>query len=242
MPTADLAARRALLKLAATDRQADAAAHDRGTLPEIGVISDGSKRAAELAGKIALAQAEVSDIDAAARKLDAEIDSVRARAARDNERLTSGGAASKELESLQREVESLARRQATLEDEALELMERREVAAAALAAVESELAGVTADVEAATVRRDDRWADIDDEIARLSVQRAALVADVPPDVLAIYTRVRGAGKVAAAALVGDRCGGCQMTLDRQSLEEIRSAADDAVARCPECSAILVRDA
>jgi predicted nucleic acid-binding Zn-ribbon protein len=31
-----------------------------------------------------------------------------------------------------------------------------------------------------------------------------------------------------------------MGLDRQSLEEIRTAAPDSVRRCPECGAILVR--
>ena len=240
MPTSDLAAQRALLRLADTDRRADATSHERGALSEIAVISAGSARAAELVGKVALAEAELSDIDVAARKLDAEIDTVRARAARDQDRLTAG-AASKELEGLQREVESLARRQATLEDEALELMERRETADAALAGLRAELTAIGSDVDAATVRRNDRWADIDDELGRLAVQRAALAAGVPDDVLAIYTRVRATGKVAAAALVGERCGACQMTLDRQSLEEIRSAPADALTRCPECGALLVRN-
>lgn len=240
MPTVDLAAQRALLQLADTDRRADAATHERTALPEIGVISAGTSRTEELRGQVAIAEAELADIDSAAAKLDAEIDSVRSRAARDNERLTLG-AASKELESLQREVESLARRQATLEDDALELMERRESAEGVIAGLRTELAAVSAEVDAATVRRNDRWADIDDELARLAVQRAALVADLPADVLAIYTRVRASGKVAAAALVGERCGACQMALDRQSLEEIRSAADDALTRCPECSAILLRN-
>lgn len=240
MPTADLASQRALLQLAETDRLADAATHERASLPELGVIADGSKRADEIAGKIALADAELSDIDFAARKLDGEIDSVRARAARDYERLTAG-AASKELENLQREIESLARRQASLEDDALELMERRETAEGAIAALRAEGNAVAAEVDAATVRRDDRWADIDVDLARLAVQRAALTEGLPADVLAIYSRVRGAGKVAAAALLGDRCGGCRMALDRQTLEEVRSSADEALARCPECGAILVKN-
>lgn len=241
MPNADIAAQRALLKLADTDRLADAAAHQRGVLPEIGVIEDGARRAAELREKVALAEVEVGDIDAAARKLDGEIDSVRARAARDQERLASGAASPKEMENLQHEILSLARRQETLEDEALELMERRETAAAGLDAIQSELGALSRDVDAATVRRDDQWADIDGELARFTVQRAAVVVEIPADVMAIYERVRGAGKVAAAALQGDRCGACGLSLDRATIEDLRSAPAEAVPRCPECGTLLVRN-
>jgi predicted nucleic acid-binding Zn-ribbon protein len=242
VPNADLAAQRALLKLADTDRRADAAAHQRDALPEIGVIADSTRRSAELREKVALGEAEVGDIDAAARKLDAEIDSVRARSDRDKERLASGAGTPKEMENLQHEILSLARRQETLEDEALELMERRESAAAALESVRGELSDLSAKIDAATVRRNDRWAEIDAELDRYAVQRASVAQEIPADVMAIYERARGAGKVAAAALQGERCGACGMSLDRASLEDMRSAAADVVSRCPECGALLVRNA
>lgn len=241
MPTVDLAAQRALLQLADTDRLADAAAHERESLPELGVIAEGVKSGAELSGRVALAEVEVADLETAARKLDAEIDSVRQRADRDAERLASGAASHKEMENLQHEIESLARRQATLEDEALELMERRETADAALQAVKDEITTVARGVDAATVKRNDLWADIDSELGRLAVQRASLAAGLPADVMAIYERVRAAGKVAAASLVGDRCTGCGMSLDRIAFDEIRGAAPDALTRCPECSTILIRN-
>lgn len=241
MPTVDLAAQRALLQLADTDRLADAAAHERESLPELAAIAEGGKIVAELNGRVALAEVEVADLDTAARKLDGEIDSVRQRADRDAQRLASGAAAPKEMENLQHEIDSLARRQGTLEDEALELMERREAADAALSAVKDEIVTVTREVDAATVRRNDRWADLDAELGRLGVQRASLTAGLPADVLAIYERVRGAGKVAAAPLVGDRCTGCGMSLDRVAFDEIRGAAPDALTRCPECGTILVRN-
>lgn len=241
MLTADLAAQRALLRLAATDREADAAAHERTSLPENGVIADGGVRSAELRERIALAEVEVGDIDTATRKLDGEIESVRARAARDDERLASGAASPKETENLQRERESLTRRQSTLEDDALELMEQRETADAALASVRDQLDAVERGVREATTVRDRAWAGIDEQIRRLAVQRAALAAEVPADAIVVYDRLRGAGKIAAAGLTGDRCGACGMGLDRASLDEIRSAAADALPRCPECSALLVRN-
>lgn len=239
--TADLAAQRALLRLAATDHEADAAAHERVALPENAVIADGATRSAELREKVALAEVEVGDIDAAARKLDGEIESVRARAARDQELLASGAASPKEMENLQREIESLSRRQSTLEDDALELMEQREVTDGGLASVRDQLAAIDGEIRDATVRRDAAWSGLDAEIGRLTIQRAALAAEIPADAVAVYERLRAAGKVAAATLAGDRCGGCGMALDRASLEEIRSAAETAVPRCPECGTLLIRN-
>lgn len=240
MPTADPAAQQTLLDLADVDRALEAAQHRRASLPELAVIADGAGRIDELNGRLVLAQTEIGDLDRAARKLDDEIDAVRARAARDTERLTSGAAGPKELESLQSEVESLARRQGTLEDDALELMEKRETADAAMAQVQADLDAVMADVAAATGRRDDAFADIDDEVGRLATRRDELTGGLPGDLLALYERIRAAGKVAAGALAGGRCGACRMALDRQFLEEIRTASPDSVQRCPECGAILVR--
>lgn len=241
MPTADLAAQRALLKLADTDRQIDTARHRRDGLPEIAYLAEAAQGRQQLADTTALREVEVGDLDAAARKLDAEIESVSLRVRRDEERLASAAVAAKEAENLQREVESLARRKASLEDDALELMEQREQAESTLASLRGQAASLETEIAAATIRRDAQQTAIDDDLARLSVQRAALVAEVPGAVLGVYDRIRAAGKVAAAGLSGDRCGGCGMALDKASLDELRTAAADEVPRCPECGALLVRN-
>jgi predicted nucleic acid-binding Zn-ribbon protein len=240
VPSADPAVQRTLLDLAEVDQAADAAQHRRSSLPELAVIAAGATRIDDLSGRLVLAQAEVGDLDRAGRKLDDEIDAVRARSARDQDRLVSGAVPAKELENLQSEVESLARRQATLEDEALELMERRETADAAMAHAQADLDAAMAEVNGASASRDEKFAAIDADLTDLAGKRAGLVAGLPPDLLALYDRIRDAGKVAAGALTGGQCGACRMGLDRQSLEEIRSATPDSVQRCPECGAILVR--
>lgn len=242
MPTADPAAQQTLLELADIDRAADAARHRRATLPELRVIADGAGRIDELSGRLVLAQTEVGDLDRVARKLDDEIDSVRRRADRDRERLASGAAPAKELENLQREVESLVRRQSSLEDDALELMERRESAEAAMATVQTELDTAMDEVNRATGSRNDRFADIDDELGTLDARREALVGGLPDDLVALYERIRGSGKVAAGRLTGSQCGACRMVVDNVALAQMRTAPPDAVQRCPECGAILVRSA
>lgn len=241
MPTVDLAAQRDLVQLAETDRLSDAAAHQRATLAEISIIEQGQSKLDDLHSRVALIEAEIGDISLAMRKLDTEIESVRSRAQRDADRLASGAATPKEMESLQREMESLARRQDTLEEELLELMEQQESVTGSLQAATAELTELSREVDAATVRRDTQWADLDAELSRLELQRSTLRHSLADEVLAIYDRLRSLGKVGAAALVGDQCSGCNMGLDRSSLVEIRSAAPDALVRCPECSTILARN-
>lgn len=240
MPTADPAAQRAVLELAEVDRAIDNARHRRSGLPELALIADADTRIREVTDRAVLARTDVDDLARAGRKLDDEIDGVRARAERDQQRLATGAVPPKELENLQREIESLARRQHTLEEEALELMERREEADTALAALEEQRRTLHTDLDTATASRDQQWRAIDTELAELTERRAALTGQIPADVLAIYDRLRAADRVAAGELVGDRCTACQISIDRTSLDGIQAAPAEVVQRCPECGAILVR--
>lgn len=237
---ADPFVQRRLLDVARLDRTIAAAQHRRRSLPELAVIADGTATVDRLRGALVLKQAEVGDLDRESRKLDQEIDAVRSRAKRDSDRLAAGTAPARDLENMQHELVSLARRQSTLEDEALELMERREVADAEIARTESELADARAQVGAAEQRRDDAFADLDDEVGRSAAERAELVGGMPPELVALYEQIRARGRTAAAALNGSRCEACRMDLDRSALGDIWAAGVDEVVRCTECGAILIR--
>jgi len=237
---ADPFIQRRLLDLARIDQAVAAAEHRRRTLPELAQIADGTATVERLRGALVRGQAEIGDLDRESRKLDQEIDAVRARAKRDSDRLAAGVAPARDLENMQHELVSLARRQSTLEDEALELMERRETADAQVTQVDAELATARADLQAAEQRRDDAFADINDEIARVTAERAGLTDGMPADLLALYEQIRARGRTAAAALNGPRCEACRMDLDRSALNDIWAAGVDQVVRCTECGAILIR--
>lgn len=240
MPQADPTDQRHLLDLAATDRAIASANHRRTGLPELAIIAAGAERVASLRTARVKAETEVADLGRDAKKLDAEIDQVRARADRDASRMASGGGPAKDLTSLQHEIDTLARRQSDLEDQALELMERLETADAVLTDATAAYEAGAGEIGAAQARRDDQFADIDDELARLSATRAEQAAGLPDALLVLYDRIRASGKIAAAELKGAQCQACRLSLDAVALGEIRSAAADQVVRCPECGAILVR--
>ena len=181
-PKADPFVQRRLLDVARIDQAISAAEHRRRTLPELPLISAGTSRVEELRNAGILAQTEIGDLDRAARKLDKRSTPCGRGPSATRTGLAAGIAPSKDLENMQHEIVSLARRQSTLEDEALELMERRRGRGRrACAAPSGDLAtAARADLEAAQRRRDDAFADLDDGLQRVSAERATLVDGMPP--------------------------------------------------------------
>jgi predicted nucleic acid-binding Zn-ribbon protein len=174
--------------------------------------------------------------------LDNDVETVRNRAARDEARLQAGGLPSRELESLQHEIATLARRQSTLEDELLDVMERGEAAERTLSELTERHEALLAEQRELEERRDAAFTEIDAAIAERTPQRAAIAAEVPADLLALYERARTQTGTGAALLKQRRCEACHIELSGTELAAARSAAPDAVIRCDNCRAVLVRTA
>jgi predicted nucleic acid-binding Zn-ribbon protein len=239
---ADPAVQRRLLDLQAVDTTLAQLAHRRRSLPELAEIVRCDERLALLADDAVRVETEVNDLSREQRRLEQEVDLVRQRADRDRLRMDAGAVSSpKELESLQHEINSLGRRQSDLEDQVLELMERREEVEGRLADVRAEVEKALAERHAAASTRDATWAQIDGEASLAGRAREAIAAEVPADLLALYERIREhSGGVGAAMLRGHRCEGCRLELSPAELSRAKAAGADAVLRCEECRRILVR--
>jgi hypothetical protein len=239
---ADPAAQLRLLDLQAVDTVLAQLVHRRGRLPELADIARADERLADLQADTVRAETEVSDLDREQKRVDRDVEQVRNRAQRDRGRMDSGSVGSaKELESLQHEVATLARRQSTLEDQELEVMERREESESRLAEVRAEAERVGAERAEAVGRRDTAYEQIDAETATHDAERTSLVLDIPEALLTLYEKVRAqAGGTGAAALRARRCEGCRLELAGTELTAARNAAPDLVLRCEECRRILVR--
>jgi predicted nucleic acid-binding Zn-ribbon protein len=230
-----------LLDMQARDAALARLEHRRRTLPELAVIADADTRLAALRDDVVRAETEVGDLDRELRRLENDVDQVRRRAERDQQRMLSGAVPAKELESLQHEVETLTRRQSDLEDTELEVMEQREDADSRAAAVRAETERVTAARSEAEQARDKSIAEIDAETAADTEARAALAAGLPADLLALYEKVRAvSGGVGAAMLRQRRCEGCRLELMGAELRAAQAAPPDEVMRCENCRRILVR--
>ena len=230
-----------LLDLQAADTELVQLAHRREHLPELAALTESDQQAEQLGGETLDLQAQLDDIADDQRRLENEVETVQTRTKRDNERLTSGGLAAKDLEGLQHEITTLARRQSALEDDLLEVMERRENIDSELAALtqrQQVLATERADLEA---RRDAAFAEIDAGTTRRGAERSQIAGDLPADLLTLYDKIRAnSGGVGAAMLRLRRCEGCHLELAGSELNAVRAAAPDDVVRCDNCRRIFVR--
>jgi predicted nucleic acid-binding Zn-ribbon protein len=240
---ADPAAQLRLLDLQRVDTEMAQLRHRRSTLPQLAKIASITERTEALQLEALEARTAIADVDVEQRRMENEVDAVRTRAARDNQRLTAGGLAAKELEGLQHELTSLARRQSVLEDELLEIMEQHEAADGQLHSLDAELAGLGVELGDLESTRDTAFAEIDAAIDEHAVERAATAAQLPPDLLALYEKVAAAGGgVGAAVIKQRRCEGCHLDLAGNELVSVRAATPDTVVRCENCRRILIRTA
>jgi len=233
-----------LLDLQDLDLHLDQVAHKRKSLPELAALADLAKEKSVVDGELVSADTEVSDLQREQKKADADVEQVRLRRTRNQQRLDSGQISSpKDLESLQHELGSLDRRISDLEDAELDVMERlesAEVTQADLRARAEAFAGRQAELESA---RDNAFKELDEQRAALGDQRSTVSAELPADLVATYEKLRERnGGIGAAPLVGKRCMGCRMELNPSDLGRIKAAPPDAVLRCEECGRILVRTA
>ncbi|MFF9805601.1 zinc ribbon domain-containing protein [Streptomyces coeruleorubidus] len=217
-------------------------AHRRRSLPEHAEIESLTKDQTQLRDLLVAAQTEESDTAREQTKAEQDVDQVRQRSARDQQRLDSGAVTSpKDLENLQREIASLAKRQGDLEDVVLEVMERRESAQQRVAELTERVGSVQSKIDDATARRDAAFEGIDAEVATVTKEREVIAGSIPADLLKLYEKLREQqGGVGAAKLYARSCQGCRQELAITELSEIRKAAPDTVIRCENCRRILVR--
>jgi predicted nucleic acid-binding Zn-ribbon protein len=238
---APVAEQHALLQLQAHDSAIDRLDHRRRSLPE-------DARLAELADALAAVDQLTAERDGTLAtvqrdqsRLEHEIDMVTGKARTEEARAVSGKVTSpKELTAIQEEVAGLKRRQSTLEDELLELMEQRETLEAELAELATRREGFTTEQAEVTKARDAALVEIDGELDGERAARDAVAPAVGEQLRALYDQVRARqGGIGAAALVGNTCQGCRVSISPVELAAIRKLPPEEIKRCENCRRILV---
>jgi len=229
-----------LLELAELDVELSRLNHRAAHLPEQQRYTEIQAEQGVVNDRLSALTLALEDIDAQVTRLESEIDGVRQREDRDRGLLDSGSVSPKQLEELQHELDTLQRRQTSLEDSLLEVMERREQLAAEQADEAAKLDALQQDLAKTAQLRDVALAEIDDVRGQRSARREELVSGLDAELADLYERQRGTTGVGAARLQGRRCGACRIELDRGEIARIAATPDDEAVRCSECRAILLR--
>jgi predicted nucleic acid-binding Zn-ribbon protein len=239
---ADPFAQLRLLDVQALDSREDQLRHRLATLPQLAELQELTRQHGEVDNRARDARILVDDLTREQKRADADVEQVKARRQRDQDRMDQGLISNpKDLERMQGELVSLDRRISELEDTELEVMERLEDAQRDLDDHTAQLSDLDRKIAEATVVRDDAAAEIEKQLAETAEERTQKAAGLPEDLLALYHRLREQkGGVGAAMLRARSCSGCSLQLNSSELADIAKTPSDAVLRCEECNRILVR--
>jgi predicted nucleic acid-binding Zn-ribbon protein len=237
---AEVPQQRTLLELTELDADVSRLEHRVKNLTEQQRLDEIAAEHRTALDEAAVVDIALEDLDAEVARYETEIDAVRQREDRDRAMLESGTINPKQLADIQHELETLQRRQSSLEDDQLEVMERREQLQNQKAEQRRRIDELQESLNAAQIARDAALVALDGARETSGLRRTQLVATLDADLVKLYERQRANGGPGAGVLQGRRCGSCRIEIDRADIARIAAAPLDEVIRCPECGAILLR--
>ena len=230
-----------VLELQSLDNEIMQADTKLKSLPEIEQLLHIDKRVSSASDELATVKAEAEQIGLELKRSEVDVETVTDRIKKDEARLASGNATPKELEQLQHEIVSLKKRQEELEEIELEIMIRSDAASARSNTLTTDLTSLQTLKDEITGRLQTATGEISKLIADNNSARAAVASKIEKPLLDLYEKIRtNGGGVGAAALVGDKCNGCNLAINAVEMERIKSLSKDELLRCEECRRILVR--
>lgn len=191
-----------------------------------------------LATDVSAQRSEVEERDREVSRIASDLELVERRISKDAERLQTSSNP-KDITGIQHEMQTLAKRKDELETAELELMETIDFEKAKLEQLlvrkqilEAELAVAKDETRSQIDQLKAEILDESNHVARLRLLPSA-------ELLAIFDQrvVRG---VPVGKLLKSTCGACNMSLTSTALTTLQRIPAQELARCPECTAILVR--
>jgi predicted nucleic acid-binding Zn-ribbon protein len=174
-------------------------------------------------------------------RAEGDVEQIVTRINRDEARLASGTASPKELEKLQHEIGTLGVRRTELEEIELEIMMRIDGIKARITELSEQESALAAEITELEIKKANALAVINADIEATKSDRASEITSINAELVALYEKIRSSNNgTGAAALVGNQCKGCHLTINTVELQRIASLAEDEVVRCEECRCILVR--
>lgn len=187
------------------------------------------------------AETEASDVKHELSRCEVDVEQVVTRIQRDEARLASGQGTPKELEQLQHELGSLAKRRAELEEVELEVMLRLDTLKERISVLDSAIKSATGEIATMKDQLDRLESEINSAAKKNELDRSSLASSIDPELLALYEKIRSnSDGVGAARLNGSQCEGCHLTLNAAEVVRIKALSEDEVVRCDECRRILIR--
>jgi hypothetical protein len=201
-------------------------------------LADADARAAS--AKAELEQSKAAQLasfkDRKKYELDVESWKDRARKYRDQ---TSQVKTNEAYKALQHEVQMAEDEIAKAEDRLLEQMVAGEEYDRRIKKAEAALKDVEAEVRVQRATIEENKAAAEKSLAEFTAERAAVVAEIPENLLDHYERIaRKHNGVALAEVRDEKCGACGMRVRPHVFQEMRRLGSDEMFHCETCTRIL----
>ncbi|MDH4170933.1 MAG: hypothetical protein OEW42_15215 [Acidimicrobiia bacterium] len=231
-----------LLRLHADDTTLEQLRHRREALPERAQLAEMAAEQSDLDAKVAALAAERDGLVREQKRLEDEVAMLEAKTEQEKGKLYGGSLTSpKEAQALQDELDSLHRHQTSLEDRIIGFMEQVEPLTISLESFEAARSGIGARRTEAEATVAAQEAEIDQELAVVTDDRAAAASRLDDELLRRYDAARASfGPSAVVEFDGKNCVGCPLTMPAVELDRVKKAEAGTLVDCRECGRLVVR--
>jgi uncharacterized protein len=223
-----------LIQLQALDTQAAEARKAQTTIPETQHALDAKLEGAR--AEVAAAKDRQAANNADRRALEKDLAALNTRLTKYKDQLMEVKT-NREYTAMQHEIETAQGEVKRLEDSMLEKMLEADDVASGLKAAEAALKAAEQQIVRERADLDVQLKVAGETLDSSLKARAALVAELPPPVVAVYDTVaRGRKGIAVAVARDERCSQCQVRLRPQVFVQIRQ--NSGIVQCDSCQRIL----
>ncbi|MCH9815946.1 MAG: hypothetical protein K0U64_05765 [Actinomycetia bacterium] len=184
---------------------------------------------------------EADDFGRQARRIDEDLDRVRARHKRNTE-LADSGVDARVARELEHESESLKRRQIELEDAEMSFLEQQEAALAKAKDMQARSDQLQNDVTQRQADVDQETAAAKTKIRTLRADRASLLEAIPVELVSLYDQAKLQRGIGVARLEGTQCSACRIEMTPMEVDRLAGLDPEVVEQCEECGCPLIREA
>ena len=201
-----------------------------------GQIASGQKELEEKRGKMNALQAEIDSLKKQRNQLEQDAKTEADHMAKTKTKLPTVKT-NKEYTAILHETDAIKAKITEIEDKELEIMELLDVKEQEIPGLEAEFKGEEDQFRQYKQQKEAAQARAQKELEVAEAQRAGLVKDIDPKLVAHYNRILKAREnLAVVMIVGDTCQGCHQNLQPQVALEVRTGMK--VHQCQSCDRFL----
>ena len=229
---------RALEALQEIDRARMQAQHELETLPHRDQVLEGRAKRKEVQAKLDQVSQMLVEEKSSLQQLKDEDERLRSRQDETQAKIEQSQDDYRQVTSLTRDLEGMAKRRETLEfqmgkieDRIAEVAKVHEKASQAIAALDKRESELVEDHK-------QRSAHLAALVQQAAAKRQDLASALPEDIIKVYsTALEKCNGVGLARLAAGKCGACRSPIDADRMLQVRQ--DAPLATCPSCKRILI---